>query len=285
MLALGGATTAYALFPYAAHIEKYASDGSRLWSKSTSVWDAYQFVIAPDGRILSCSSKGFHVRNKGGVVVRSVDIKGKGGASDIELAPNGLVYLTDQDAHRVLVYSQTGRYIRTIGHKGTTRGHLKEPRLVSCDASSNVFVVDSTARIQKFSSKGVFKSSFGGKGTSAGRFPRYPLGMTIDSNGDVLTCEEPTDIEGNDPSPSRTQRFSNSGAYISSLPVGGWSIDSDASGNLWLASFDGVRTFTPSGILLTTYEGGQGEDGAGGVPWSVVVDAAGDFFVFAGAGD
>jgi len=56
--------------------------------------------------------------------------------------------------------SQLFRRVQIIGSRGVGVGELNKPRSVAVDAQDNLYVVDMTGRVQKFSSNGVFLLSW-----------------------------------------------------------------------------------------------------------------------------
>ena len=56
--------------------------------------------------------------------------------------------------------SQLFKRVQIIGSRGVGVGELNKPRSVAVDAQDNLYVVDMTGRVQKFSSNGVFPLSW-----------------------------------------------------------------------------------------------------------------------------
>ena len=72
-----------------------------------------------------------------------------------------------------------------IGSRGVGVGELNKPRSVAVDAQDNLYVVDMTGRVQKFSSNGVFLLSWQMPQTDLGK----PKGMGRDHDGNILVLE------------------------------------------------------------------------------------------------
>jgi ABC-type Fe3+ transport system permease subunit/DNA-binding beta-propeller fold protein YncE len=75
--------------------------------------------------------------------------------------------------------------VQIIGSRGVGVGQLNKPRSVAVDAQDNLFVVDMTGRVQKFSPNGVFLLSWQMPQTDLGK----PKGMGRDRNGNIVVVE------------------------------------------------------------------------------------------------
>jgi ABC-type Fe3+ transport system permease subunit/sugar lactone lactonase YvrE len=81
--------------------------------------------------------------------------------------------------------SQLFRRVQVIGSRGVGVGELNKPRSVAVDAQDNLYVVDMTGRVQKFSSNGVFQLSWQMPQTALGK----PKGMGRDRDGNIIVLE------------------------------------------------------------------------------------------------
>jgi ABC-type Fe3+ transport system permease subunit/sugar lactone lactonase YvrE len=81
--------------------------------------------------------------------------------------------------------SQLFRRVQIIGSRGVGVGELNKPRSVAVDAQDNLYVVDMTGRVQKFSSNGVFLLSWQMPQTDLGK----PKGMGRDRDGNIIVVE------------------------------------------------------------------------------------------------
>lgn len=98
--------------------------------------------------------------------------------------------------------------VRTIGHRGVGVGELNKPRSVAVDPQDNLYVVDMTGRVQKFSSNGVFVLSWQLPETDKGR----PKGMCYDQQGGIVV---------NEPHYSRVNHFSLEGKLLAQWGIHG----------------------------------------------------------------
>lgn len=83
------------------------------------------------------------------------------------------------------LHSQLFESVRAIGTRGAGVGQLNKPRSVAVDAQDNLYVVDMTGRVQKFSSNGVFLLSWQMPQTDLGK----PKGMCRDTAGNIVVLE------------------------------------------------------------------------------------------------
>jgi len=81
--------------------------------------------------------------------------------------------------------SQLFQRVQIIGSRGVGIGEFNKPRSVAVDAQDNLYVVDMTGRVQKFSSNGVFQLSWQMPQTDLGK----PKGMGRDREGNILVLE------------------------------------------------------------------------------------------------
>jgi ABC-type Fe3+ transport system permease subunit/DNA-binding beta-propeller fold protein YncE len=98
--------------------------------------------------------------------------------------------------------------VRIIGARGTGVGELNKPRGVAVDANDNLYVVDMTARVQKFSPDGVFLLDWQMTQTDKGK----PKGMCRDRNGNIVVIE---------PHYSRVNVFSPEGKLLAQWGAAG----------------------------------------------------------------
>ena len=81
--------------------------------------------------------------------------------------------------------SQLFARVQIIGSRGTGIGQLNKPRSVAVDAHDNLYVVDMTGRVQKFSPQGAFVLSWQMPQTDLGK----PKGMCRDQDGNLVVVE------------------------------------------------------------------------------------------------
>jgi DNA-binding beta-propeller fold protein YncE len=104
--------------------------------------------------------------------------------------------------------------VTVIGSRGTGLGQFNKPRSVAVDAEDNLYVVDMTGRVQKFSPDGAFLSFWEMPQTDKGK----PKGMCRDEAGNILVVE---------PHYSRVNHFNGDGKLVAQ-----WGIDGTNAGLL-----------------------------------------------------
>ncbi len=103
---------------------------------------------------------------------------------DVAVSADGKeLFVTANNSHRVLVFSNKGEFLRAWGGEGEENGMFLYPATIDLDPSGNVLVVDVlNQRVQKFDAEGNFLASIGGLGGKPGTFFR-PKGIAVDSTG------------------------------------------------------------------------------------------------------
>ena len=118
------------------------------------------------------------------------------------------LYVSDEGAHTVSVFTRGGKLLRTIGSAGSGPGQFNRPSGLAFDAHDNLYVSDTqNHRVQKFSKDGAFIAQFGGLGAAPGEF-NAPWGITLDSDGDVYVADWRND---------RIQKFDSDGRFLMAI--------------------------------------------------------------------
>jgi DNA-binding beta-propeller fold protein YncE len=123
--------------------------------------------------------------------------------------------------------------VEIIGERGGGLGQFNKPRSVALDSHDNLFVVDITGRVQKFSPAGAFLASWQMPQTDIGK----PKGMCRDDKGNIVVLE---------PHYSRVNFYSDAGKLLWQ-----WGEKGTNAGSL---AFPRSVAVTPHGeIYLTEY--------------------------------
>ena len=106
------------------------------------------------------------------------------------------------------MHSKIFSRVEIVGSRGTGAGQFNKPRSLALDKDDNLFVVDMTGRVQKFSSNGVFVTSWQMPQTDLGK----PKGMCRDVEKNIVVVE---------PHYSRVNHFSSNGKLLSQWGIHG----------------------------------------------------------------
>ena len=100
--------------------------------------------------------------------------------TNLAVASNGRIYVSDTGNFRISVFSPEGRYLRRIGEIGDTTGKFARPKGIALDREDRLYVVDSAFQnVQVFDSDGQLLTFFGGGGIRPGEL-FLPADICID---------------------------------------------------------------------------------------------------------
>ncbi len=174
---------------------------------------------------------------------------------NLEVAPDGTLYILDTGNHRVLHMTREGELLNTWGEFGSadegdpTPGHFNEPWGIAISQEQEIFIADTwNHRIQKFSSEGEFLGSWGHFGQRETPDAFWgPRDVAVDQNGHVYVSDT-----GN----KRIVVFDTNGTYITEFGEVGFGdaqfdepsgLALDAAGNLYVADTwnQRIQVFSP----------------------------------------
>jgi hypothetical protein len=230
------------------------------------------FVADTDNdRIQKFSSSGAFITKWGSVGIGNGQFQQPEGIAT-DSARN--VYIAETGNDRVQKFTSSGAFITKWGRSGSGEGEFLNPNAADTDSAGDVYVVDNlNSRIQKFTSSGAFIRKWGNFGAGDGQF-NDPNGVATDAgNVYVADCQS-----GPAPRPSRIQKFTSSGAFITKWPTNGncSGVATDSSGAVYVLGGTQIQKFTSSGVLITTFDI---EDQEGGNPRDVALDPFGNVYV------
>ena len=103
----------------------------------------------------------------------------------LALDQKGNLYVTDTLNSRVQVFDADGKYVKTIGQRGSAWGMFDKPKGVALDSFGNVYIADSGwSNVQIFNQKGQVLLFFGGRGPIPGML-KNPTAIAIDKSNRI----------------------------------------------------------------------------------------------------
>lgn len=210
-------------------------DGIRLGASSSVAFDAQGHLW-----VLNRGEHPLMEFDQQGRFLRSMGEGEYNRAHGMRIAPDGTIWSTDVQGHRVLQMSPSGQILRTLGTRGqpgswdesTGTRLLYEPADIAFAANGDVLVVQGhgrgEGRVLRFDRSGTFIKSWGGKGTAPGQFDQ-PHSILVNRQNQVLVADREN---------RRVQTFDLDGRFISEwhykgLPCGLFAM---ADGTLYLAT-------------------------------------------------
>jgi outer membrane protein assembly factor BamB len=213
--------------------------------------DAY--VTETIGRVSQISHDGTIVRRWGTSGSRvgqfnfvPANVEGNAHGS-IAVAPDGKVYISDSQNHRVQVFTADGVFIRQFGTFGTAHGQFAEPFDLSVDAQGNTYVLDhDLSRLSKFGPDGAFLWTV--DGTADQELDGSLHGADIDSNGRIVVVNDGT---------RRVVYLDPSGKVVDAFDAGECDVTVDPDGNIYCNSFvaDELQVYNPSHERIGSWSG------------------------------
>ena len=109
--------------------------------------------------------------------------------TNVYVAGNGNILVTDALNFRVQVFSATGMFLKKFGRAGNNPGYFARPRGIAVDSDGNIYVVDGLFdNIQIFDKDFRLLMAFGSPGNGYGQF-WLPAGIYIDSNDRIYVSD------------------------------------------------------------------------------------------------
>lgn len=110
--------------------------------------------------------------------------------TNVEVGPDGNVYVVDMLNFRVEVFNPDGEYLRKFGGIGRGFGQFSKPKGIAIDADGRVYVADAAFNnVQIFDRRGRLLLFFGGMGAGPGQF-WMPAGVAVGPDGKVYVADQ-----------------------------------------------------------------------------------------------
>jgi sugar lactone lactonase YvrE len=166
------------------------------------------------------------------------------------------VWVTDWGLKRLQHFGSDGTFMSVIQNSGTGNGQFILPYSVDFDSTGNMFVLDSTGRVQKFDVNGSYLSTPITSGTIL-ESSIYHLAVNP-TNGDILISTE-INVYVYDSGGGFKFTLGNHGVNGANSGNGDFNqargMDFDSSGNVYVADLwnDRVQKFDSSGVYVTKW--------------------------------
>ena len=99
------------------------------------------------------------------------------------------LYIVDTLADQIHITTLNGKYINSIGKRGTGRGEFNRPTFIDVGNSGSIYISDSmNHRVQILDKNGKYINSFGRLGQSIGSFAN-PRGISVDSDENIYVSD------------------------------------------------------------------------------------------------
>ncbi|MEM7129089.1 MAG: 6-bladed beta-propeller [Chloroflexota bacterium] len=113
------------------------------------------------------------------------------GPEDLAISSQGQVYVADTFNDRIQIFDSQGGYLGTIGGPGGGNGQFAKVTSIAIDAFDNLFAVDRSHQVQKFSATGQWLATWGTNGVQAGQFGRN-LRVTVGPDERIYVSDTDT---------------------------------------------------------------------------------------------
>jgi ABC-type Fe3+ transport system permease subunit/sugar lactone lactonase YvrE len=159
----------------------------------------------------------------------------------------------------VRVQSQRFQRVRLLGTRGAGLGQFNKPRSVAVDAQDNLYVVDMTGRVQKFSPAGEYLAYWQMPQTDLGK----PKGMCRDERGQIVVLEPHySRVNHFTPAGKLTEQWGQHGTNAGALAFPR-AVAATAQGQVYVSEYgllDRVQRFSasPRKLEMVLGEGGRG---------------------------
>lgn len=154
---------------------------------------------------------------------------------DIDIGPDGNVYVLDAEARAVEVYTPTGSLVRRW-EIAPPVDEFRDVSSLTVSSTGEVFVGEEGPRIQRFAADGQLLSTWGEDDPGG----YYLRGIVATAEGHVITTDQ-----------GDVREYTADGVFVRSWDAEGITypqdVDIDASGAVFVTGFDGITKLLPTG--------------------------------------
>jgi streptogramin lyase len=202
------------------------------------------------------------------------------GPGNIKFLPPDRIAICYSSQHTVGIHALDGSLLLEFGGQGTAPGQFSGPMDLVRTADGGFWVVDKSARVQKFDASGHYLQSFGSYGTGIGQFD-LACAMDADSAGNLFILDRRE---------NRVQKFDSQGQFLIT-----WGSKGSAPGQfsepnglavapddtVWVAGYHGhdIQRFDNGGTLIKRWQGHVTEPGEFGYAAGVAISGNNLFVV------
>lgn len=190
------------------------------------------------------------------------------------------IYVSDSQLPRILVFDQTGKFLRTLGGPASARPLLR-PTGLALDATRNLLYVADTLRhdVEVFRLDGTLVRTIGRRGTGPGEF-NYPTAVALAGGRLHVVDTLNFRVQSLTPEGKFPAMFGRAGnrSGTFSRPKG---IAADTDGHLYVVDglFETVQIFGPGGELLHYFGATGTQPGQFELPAGIHIDPRNRIYV------
>lgn len=172
-----------------------------------------------------------------------------GAKGSIAVGPDGKVYISDSDNHRVQVFTADGTFVRQFGSFGEADGQFVLPFDLGVDAAGNVYVSDDAlGHLSKFGPDGAFLWTVDGVTDPA--LNGHGHGVEVDAQGRIVLGVDDSGL---------VVYLGPDGKVLDSFSTLACDVTVDPSGNTYTTDVgcasDHAQVFDPSHSLIGSWSG------------------------------
>ena len=201
-------------------------------------------------------------------------ITGLNGPTGVAVTDDGLVIVSERNAHCITIFNREWKKIKSIGTKGKGRGQLQYPEGVAVTSKGTILISDTdNHRIQQFTIEGDCISCTGTRGDGPLQF-KYPSGISINKiTGQVIVADYDNHrVQVLQPDLTFSHMFGSEGSGQGQF-IHPSDVTIDSRGFVYITDSDNhcVQKFTPEGQFVCSF-GTEGEPGQLNIPSGITVD-------------